>query len=129
MKALSTGFIAFALLVASVCLRQLTPSGSPVFAADAGVDYVRDVKPVLAKHCTSCHGAQKQRSGLRLDTAKAALEGGNSGPAIVPGKSAESLLYKAITACEGVKVMPPKESPRLSAEQVALLKAWIDQGA
>src|SRR5258707_15771113 len=54
------------------------------------VDYLRDVKPIFAKHCSTCHGAEKQRSGLRLDTAAAALKGGNSGPAFIPGKSADS---------------------------------------
>jgi mono/diheme cytochrome c family protein len=93
------------------------------------VDYLRDVKPIFTKHCTTCHGAQKQRSGLRLDTAKAARAGGNSGPAIVPGKSADSPLIKAIKGIDDFKVMPPKEQPRLSAEQIAILKTWIDEGA
>src|SRR5262245_14946761 len=77
-------------------------------------DFNRDVKPVLAQHCVGCHGPEKQRASLRLDTAAALLEGGNSGPAVVPGKSADSLLLKAVTAAEGVKAMPPK-GPRLSA--------------
>src|SRR5262249_42369728 len=93
------------------------------------VDYLRDVKPILAKHCTSCHGAQKQRAGLRLDTGKAILEGGNSGAAVIPGKSGESHLMQALTGAESVKAMPPKELPRVPAEQIAKLKAWIDQGA
>lgn len=98
-------------------------------AADSSpVDYVRDIKPIFSKHCAECHGADKQRAGLRLDTAASALRGGNSGPALTPGKSGESLLVKAITGTADVKSMPPKE-PRLSAEQVALLKKWIDQGA
>jgi mono/diheme cytochrome c family protein len=98
-------------------------------AAAESVDYLRDVKPVLAKHCISCHGPQKQRSGLRLDTAKAALESGNSGAVIIPGKSGESPLVKALTGADGVKAMPPKEQPRVPAEQIAAIKAWIDQGA
>jgi hypothetical protein len=92
------------------------------------VDYLRDIKPVLAKHCYECHGPHKQRSGLRLDTAVSAQRGGNSGPGIVPGKSSESKLIKAVTGAQDTKLMPPKE-PRLSAQQIALLKAWIDQGA
>src|SRR5262245_38555161 len=93
------------------------------------VDYVRDVKPIFAKHCNSCHGPQKQRSGLRLDTAKAVLEGGNSGAVVIAGKSRESMLIQALTGVEGVKAMPPKELPRLPAEQVAILRNWVDQGA
>jgi mono/diheme cytochrome c family protein len=49
------------------------------------IDYARDVKPIFAKHCISCHGAEKQKSGLRLDQKAAALAGGDSGKAIVPG--------------------------------------------
>ncbi len=102
----------------------LLPCAAP---ADA-VDYTRDVKPILTKHCITCHGGEKQRSGLRLDTAKAALDGGNSGPAVVPGKSAESRLVHALTGANDVVAMPPK-GPRLGANEVALLRRWIDEGA
>jgi hypothetical protein len=100
----------------------------PGRAADMTVDYLRDVKPILAQHCYACHGVEKQRSGLRLDTAVRALAGGNSGAAIVPGKSSASRLIQAVTGQNDVKLMPPKE-PRLEAKEIALLKAWIDQGA
>ncbi len=92
------------------------------------VDFVRDVKPVLIKHCVSCHGPEKQRAGLRVDAAVALHKGGASGPAVVPGKSAASLLLKAVAGAEDVKVMPPK-GPRLSASEIALLRAWVDAGA
>jgi mono/diheme cytochrome c family protein len=100
---------------------------APALAAEPA-DYVRDVKPLLADRCTTCHGADKQRGGLRLDTATAILRGGNNGPAVVPGKAADSRLIRAVTAADGVKVMPPKE-PRLSNAEVALLRAWVEQGA
>jgi mono/diheme cytochrome c family protein len=93
------------------------------------VDYVRDIKPLFAKHCTSCHGAEKQKSGLRLDSVALARRGGDSGTAIEPEKSAESLLIQAVTGAEGVAAMPPKGEPPLSSDEIALLKAWIDQGA
>jgi hypothetical protein len=96
-------------------------------AADT-IDYTRDIKPILAKNCTTCHGAAKQRSGLRLDTARAALEGGNSGPVVVAGKSADSRIIHAVTGTHDAPKMPPK-GPRLDAKQVALLKRWIDEGA
>jgi mono/diheme cytochrome c family protein len=98
-------------------------------SAAESVDYVRDVKPILAKHCVNCHGPQKQRAGLRLDSAKAILEGGNSGASLVPGKSGESLLILALIGSDQVKPMPPKDQPRVPAEQIAILKAWIDSGA
>ena len=102
-------------------------SGSAVLAADA-VDYTRDIKPILTKNCTSCHGAAKQRSGLRLDSARGALQGGDAGPAIVPGKSGDSRLLRAVSGVKDIPVMPPK-GPRLKAQEVALLKRWIDEGA
>src|SRR6516165_6420615 len=93
------------------------------------VDYAADIKPILARHCTSCHGAEKQKSGLRLDLAGAIRKGGDSGPAIEPGKSGESLLIQAITGAEGVAAMPPKGEPPLSNDEISLLKTWVDQGA
>jgi mono/diheme cytochrome c family protein len=101
-------------------------TGSPCVAEP--VDYVRDVKPILAARCYACHGPDKQRSGLRLDTAAAALKGGNSGPAVVPGRSGASRLIQAVTGAADVHVMPPK-SPRLSPPDIDRLRAWIDQGA
>ncbi len=93
------------------------------------VDYAADVKPVLVKHCISCHGAEKQKSGLRLDSLEFARQGGDSGPAVEPGKSAESLLFQAVSGAEGIAAMPPKGQPRLTDDEIAILKAWIDQGA
>ncbi|HEV3444283.1 MAG TPA: DUF1549 domain-containing protein, partial [Gemmataceae bacterium] len=112
------------LLAALVCCLVL----ARIAHADPTVDYLRDIKPLLAKHCYECHGAGKQRSGLRLDTAAGILRGGDSGPGLIPGKSADSKLIKAVTGAEGTKQMPPKE-PRLDARQIGLLRAWIDQGA
>jgi mono/diheme cytochrome c family protein len=96
--------------------------------AAESVDYLRDVKPIFSRHCTSCHGPQKQRSGLRLDSAAAIRKGGKSGPAVVAGQSGQSRLVLAVTGAEDVTAMPPK-GPRLSAREVGLLRAWIDAGA
>jgi mono/diheme cytochrome c family protein len=92
------------------------------------VDYVRDIRPILSRKCYSCHGPKKQKSGFRLDTVAAAIEGGEAGPAIVPGKSNRSRLIQVVTGADEVPAMPP-EGPRLTAKQIALLRAWIDQGA
>jgi hypothetical protein len=92
------------------------------------VDYTRDIRPILARSCASCHGPDRQRGGLRLDTAAGLRAGGDSGPPVVPGDSARSRLYRAITGAGDAKVMPPKE-PRLAAADIARIKAWIDQGA
>ena len=91
------------------------------------VDYTRDIKPILAKRCYACHGALQQKAKLRLDTGASIRRGGEGGPAVVAGTSGESLLIDAVTGDESWR-MPP-EGERLSAEDIARLKAWIDQGA
>jgi mono/diheme cytochrome c family protein len=105
-------------------------AGPAAAAAESdSVDYSRQIKPLLARYCTNCHGAEKQKSGLRLDTAASASKGGDSGPAIVAGKSTESLLVQVLTGAEGLMAMPPKGSPQPTPAEIALIKTWIDQGA
>ena len=96
-------------------------------AATKKIDYAADIQPLLAKYCLSCHDAKRQRGGLRLDDRAAALKGGDSGPAIVVGKSAESLLVKLAAGVNPDDVMPP-EGKRMTADEVGLLRAWVDQG-
>src|SRR5207245_2278680 len=94
------------------------------------VDYLREVKPLLAARCYACHGGLQQKGDLRVDTVKSLREGGKSGPGIEPGRSAESLVIAHVTASAGKRRMPPtSEGEGLSARQLALLRAWIDQGA
>src|SRR5262249_40429638 len=92
------------------------------------MDFVRDVQPILTQHCVRCHGAEKQRGGLRLDNAKSAFAGGNSGVVLKPGDPA-SLLRVAVAGLDPDLKMPPEGKPSLSTEQVAHLRAWIEQGA
>ena len=95
------------------------------------VDFVRDVQPIFKEHCLACHGPDKHKSEYRLDMREVAMRGGESGEkAIVPGKSAESPLIEFVTGEDADKLMPPKKSDkkRLTAEQVTVLRAWIDQG-
>src|SRR5262245_13062280 len=105
-----------------------------LFAAEAvavdRVDYLREVKPILAQKCLACHGALKQESGLRLDTAATIRIGGDSGPAIVAGKPIESLLIKRVSSKDADSRMPPEgEGEPLDSSQLAMLKTWIEQGA
>ena len=111
-------------------LSWLLLCGSMALAQEAGVaeSYSSQIKPLLTKHCAKCHGSQKQMSGLRIDSAKGLLDGGDTGPAIVPGDSMKSILVHAITGTEGASKMPP-EGPSLSADEVALIRKWIDDGA
>jgi mono/diheme cytochrome c family protein len=113
-----------ALAAASVLLAGLAaPSDPPV-------DFARDVQPILTRTCAGCHGPDKQRGGLRLDTAAGLREGGDSGPAVLASDSARSRLYHAITGTNDVQLMPPRDKePRLTMAEVATIKAWIDQGA
>jgi mono/diheme cytochrome c family protein len=97
--------------------------------AAESVDYLRDIKPLFAENCFKCHGASTQKGGLRLDTATSAIKGGDTGPAILPGKSADSLMTKALLGtAEDMHRMPLKKPP-LPDEKIALIKSWIDQGA
>lgn len=96
------------------------------------VDFARDIAPIFREHCIECHGPKKQKSDFRLDLRDHALKGGDSGEAaIIPGKSAESPLVRFVAGLDADMVMPPKKSDRqrLNAEQIALLRGWIDQGA
>ena len=99
-------------------------------AADAApVDYLREVKPLLAEQCYKCHGASQQKGDLRMDTAAFTRKGGKSGPGFILGKSSGSLLIRLIEGShDDIERMPYKKPP-LAPSQIALLKAWIDQGA
>ena len=91
-------------------------------------DFDRDVKPIFAKHCVSCHGPDKQKGGMRLDRKADAFTGGDSGLAIAPGKPAESPLLKRLASTDPDERMPPK-GDALTPAQIATLRAWIEQGA
>jgi hypothetical protein len=123
-----------------IVLREspLTPTLSPSdgereksalpHAASRKVDFVKDIQPIFALRCYECHAEKKQEAQFRLDAKEIALKGGELGPAIIPGKSDESLLIRAVAGVKPDFVMP-KKGERLSAEQIGLLRAWIDQGA
>ena len=96
-------------------------------AASINVDYDKDIRPILSQNCYSCHGPEVQQSGLRLDLRQNALRGGDYGPVIVPGNSAESKLTRRLVSGDGGLQMPPTGA--LSAEEIGILRAWIDQGA
>jgi hypothetical protein len=97
-------------------------------AAGEQVDYLRDIKPVLKERCFACHGSLKQRAKLRLDAAGLIRKGGRHGPAIKPGDAEGSLLVERITDADESTRMPPQGKP-LTDKQIALLKAWITEGA
>lgn len=90
------------------------------------VDFVRDVQPLFKAHCTGCHGSKQQKNGFRLDRRRDAFRGGIANQ-IAPGNSAASHLYFRLVGSHGHLQMPP-EGP-LTAEQIQVIKTWIDQGA
>jgi hypothetical protein len=158
-------------------IKKLDLSKLPPAATTKDVTFAKDIKPLFETSCTRCHGEEKQKGGLRLDSRDAALKGGDDGKMIVPGKSGASLLVAAIAQVHEDVAMPPKMKPRnggpgggagsppgnrpegaprskppggpggpgaqggpggpggfappkpLTADQVALVRAWIDQGA
>ncbi|HTU24982.1 MAG TPA: c-type cytochrome domain-containing protein, partial [Pirellulales bacterium] len=108
----------------------IPPSRAADQTADPPVDYRQQIRPILRQRCIACHGALKQEAGLRLDTAELAIQGGDSGPAIVRGDVAASILVDRISASDAAERMPPeKEGAPLSAEQITLLRSWIAAGA
>lgn len=99
----------------------------------ASVDYQRDIRPILARHCFACHGndADHRKAGLRLDTRDGATASLASGAtAIVPGNpEASDLLFRINEPDPTVRMPPPKAGNPLKPEEVALLRTWIEQGA
>jgi Protein of unknown function (DUF1549)/Protein of unknown function (DUF1553)/Planctomycete cytochrome C len=94
------------------------------------VDYLRQIKPLLAARCYACHASLQQKGDFRVDTVKLLREGGGKGPAMVPGASGESLLIVRVQGTRAGPRMPPtSEGEGLSEKDIALLKLWIDQGA
>jgi Protein of unknown function (DUF1553)/Protein of unknown function (DUF1549)/Planctomycete cytochrome C len=84
------------------------------------------VRPLLVNRCQSCHGGGKAKGGLRLESRASALTGGDTGPAIVPGKPDESLMVEAIKYGDDIK-MPPKS--KLPPDEIAVITRWVEQGA
>ena len=92
------------------------------------VDFARDIQPILQATCYECHGPQKTKAHLRLDSRAGIMKGGETGAIIVPGKSDQSLIVRRVLGLDGDDRMP-KDGDPLPAAQIALLRAWIDQGA
>lgn len=112
-------------------LLVLFSAGSVLAESDAAPDQLRffetTIRPLLIDKCDGCHGSKKQWGSLRLDSKDAILHGGDTGPAIVPGKPDESLLIKAIRRTDPDLKMPPKEG--LTDQQIADLTRWVEMGA
>lgn len=111
---------AFSLLILAVgpgLVRASNPEENPV--------YLKKVRPLLDTQCVKCHGPEKQKANLRLDTLKAMMEGGDSGPAVVPGDVEGSNLITAICYEDADLQMPP--DGKLDEEQIEMLKKWVGE--
>lgn len=117
--------VRIALIGVALGLSLLGASGADDAAHNR--QFLEQVKPLLDSRCGSCHGAEKQKGGLRLDSRAAALKGGETGPAILPGKPAQSLLVQAVAHTKPDLEMPPKD--KLAKSEIALLEQWIRDGA
>lgn len=92
--------------------------------------YTKHIHPIFDANCVSCHGESKVSGGLRLDTYDRLMRGGSDGVVIVPGNPDKSLLLHRVTLPAGHKLLMPAEGePRLRAEEIAWIRAWIQQGS
>ncbi len=121
-------FLSAVLAMGLTASSALGAEGDLPAAAERQVDFSRDIQPLLASRCIVCHGAAQQMNGLRFDRKADALRGGYAGPVILPGDSAKSKLIQLVAGV-GQKVIMPPAGPKLSSEEIGLLRAWIDQGA
>jgi cytochrome c5 len=110
-----------------------TPEPAPAAAAPLDPEasfFTAAIQPVLNRTCTSCHGAEKQKAEMRLDSFEAVIKGGDSGSPIVAGKPDESLLIKRVSLPpDDDDHMPPKDKPQPTEKEIKLIKFWIAQGA
>ncbi|HEX4150084.1 MAG TPA: c-type cytochrome domain-containing protein, partial [Pirellulales bacterium] len=111
-----------------LALPGLLLSASAAWAAPSEPDYQRDVAPLLRNYCVSCHGADEPEGGLVLETYAGLMKGGKRGAAIVVADSAKSRLVMLLEG-RAKPAMPPKDNEAPKAEDIALLKRWIDAGA
>ncbi|WP_395746717.1 DUF1549 domain-containing protein [Prosthecobacter sp.] len=107
--------------------RHLLPCLFAATSASAAVDFSHQIVPILREHCAECHAGDKKKGGFSFNDRESLMEGGEDGAVVVNGRSAESALIKAILSTDPDEQMPPK-GKRVPAEQVALLKQWIDEG-
>jgi mono/diheme cytochrome c family protein len=109
-------------------LLSRSAAGSNAQTSAQAVDYARDVQPLFRQFCYECHGSQRTRGQLRLDRRDVALKGGLSGPVIEAGNSDGSRLVQRLLGLGGEERMPRGRDP-LAPDQIALIRAWIDDGA
>jgi hypothetical protein len=98
-------------------------------AAENKVDFAKDIQPILQQQCFKCHGEEKQKGKLRLDSKEAALKGGKTGPAFVAGDASKSEMYRRLSLPKTDDDFMPSEGDPLPKEKLELIRDWINQGA
>ena len=128
---LRLGLSVFGLSVATTLLSaDVDVSKLPPASKKEGVTFAKDIQPLFEKSCYKCHGPEKQKAKLRLDSLAATLKGGENGPDVIPKDSAKSSLVHSVARLVEDDAMPPEgKGDPLTKEQVGLIRAWIDQGA
>ena len=134
-------------LVLTVCVTAMTGlalqvataadpdiSKLPPAAKKEGLTFDKDIKPLLENSCLKCHGAEKPKSKYRVDSREAFIKGGESDEAaVIPGKSEKSPVVHYVADLVVDYEMPPTDKrdkyPKMTPEQIGILRAWIDQGA
>ena len=121
-------------LVAVAQAKDIDVSKLPPVSSQKDVTYDKDIKPLLEQSCVKCHGPEKPKAKLRLDSLAGALKGGQDGKVIVPGDSAKSMLIHNVAHLgDEDEWMPPPNNKlkikQLTPDQIGLIRAWIDQGA
>ncbi len=102
----------------------------PPVSQQAGVTFAKDIKPIFDKSCIKCHGEEKQKAKLRLDSLEWTLKGADGEDVVSKGKSADSHIVHSVARVDEDEAMPPEgKGDPLTKEQVGLIRAWIDQGA
>ena len=97
--------------------------------AEDKVDFAKQIQPILRQNCVKCHGPEKQKGKLRLDSKEVAMKGGKDGAVLVAGDADKSELYRRIILPKGDDDIMPNEGDPLSKEQTDLVRVWINQGA
>lgn len=92
-------------------------------------EYAKHIKPLIDRSCLKCHGPEKRKSGLRLDKKRFAMKGGETGPAIVPGNLADSLMHKYVSLPADDEDVMPSKGKLLAQSEIDTIKKWIEQGA
>jgi mono/diheme cytochrome c family protein len=122
--------IAAGMTAGAMAADKVDTSKLPPAAKKDGVTFATDIKPIFEKSCVKCHGPEKQKGKIRVDSLEATLKGGEDGAILTKGKSAESTLVHSVARLVEDDAMPPEgKGDPLTNEQIGLIRAWIDQGA